>query len=204
MPRKNPHPTKQHEQEDAAPIASDEKADVGRKIRRVRDDFGFTLDQLSEATKQIDSAGAGVSKVSISRYENGDSYPGYRELKLIALAMGTPITFFFYGDSPDPYGDWNVSLDEFLRGIVRDELREAGLIPGVSMRQKDREKMQAMQDVAARRRPFLSPGTSDLEGTLEAVVAEEKADREANMSRPAEPDEGVDRVGEPEKSRKRR
>lgn len=131
-----------------------DKLEVGKKIRHVRDNFDWTLDELSEATKQIDPEGVGVSKVSISRYENGDSYPGYREIKLIALTLGCPVSYFFYGEKPDPYGDWHMSLDEYLRSIVRDELIEAGLVQGKSMREKESDKRQAMRTVAFRRKPL--------------------------------------------------
>src|ERR1700740_1616985 len=90
----------------AAPVSEEdsneaEKAEVGRRIKQQRERHRWTLDELSQATKQIDPQQQGVSKVSISRYENADSYPGYREIKLIAQALGEPITHFFYGDRPD-------------------------------------------------------------------------------------------------------
>jgi len=43
-----------------------DKEEVGRRIKRARERHHWTLDELSQATRQIDSQQAGVSKVSIS------------------------------------------------------------------------------------------------------------------------------------------
>ncbi|GAC1609285.1 MAG: hypothetical protein NVS3B3_15540 [Aquirhabdus sp.] len=131
-----------------------EKLELGKRIRKLREEHIYTLDQLSQITKQIDPLGDGISKVSISRYENGDSYPGYREIRLIAQAFAMPITSFFYGDKPDPFGEWNMSLDEYLRQIIKDELIENGLIEGRSIRQKEQDKTKLMRDVNLRRKPL--------------------------------------------------
>lgn len=61
-----------------------EKHALGRRLKGLRENFSWTLSEISQATKQIDPEKEGVSKVSISRYENGDSFPGYREIKLLA------------------------------------------------------------------------------------------------------------------------
>lgn len=129
-----------------------EKMELGKRIKRLREDHIYTLEQLSQITKDIDPLGVGISKVSISRYENGDSYPGYREIRLIAQAFAMPITTFFYGDKPDPFGEWNMSLDEYLRHIIRDELMENGLIEGRSISQREYDKTVLMRDVNLRRR----------------------------------------------------
>ena len=136
------------------PETDADKEDVGRRIKQARERHRWTLDELSQATKQIDPQQAGVSKVSISRYENADSYPGYREIKLIAQALGEPVTYFFYGERPDPYSGFSMSLDEYLRHIIKDVLIEEGILPGVAIADKEREKSDAMYAVNQKRRRF--------------------------------------------------
>jgi transcriptional regulator with XRE-family HTH domain len=129
-----------------------DKEEAGRRIKQARERHRWTLDELSQATKQIDPQQQGVSKVSISRYENADSYPGYREIKLIAQALGEPVTYFFYGERPDPYSGWTMSLDEYLRHIIKDVLIEEGVLPGVSIADKEQQKSDAQYAVNSRRR----------------------------------------------------
>jgi transcriptional regulator with XRE-family HTH domain len=130
------------------------KLEVGKRIKHLREEYDWTLDELSQATKHIDHLNVGVSKVSISRYENGDTYPGYREIKLIALALAKSVNYFFYGDRPDPYSGWTMSLDEYLRSIIKDVLIEEGLVEGVTIRDQEMQKMRAMQAVAGRGKRF--------------------------------------------------
>jgi transcriptional regulator with XRE-family HTH domain len=131
-----------------------EKHALGRRLKGLRESFSWTLGELSQATKHIDPDKEGVSKVSISRYENGDSFPGYREIKLIAQAFGVSITFLFYGDAPDPYAGWEFSLDEYLRSVIKDVLIEEGLIEGESRAQKENKKMKALRSLNLLREPF--------------------------------------------------
>lgn len=113
----------------AAPAAEQDspdadKTEVGRRIKQQRERHGWTLDELSQATKQIDPQLQGVSKVSISRYENADSYPGYREIKLIAHPLMR--RFHKPGDekrvliivAPDEYDAWlDCKEPEFARSF---------------------------------------------------------------------------------------
>lgn len=129
-----------------------EKAAVGDRLRKLRSTYGWTLGELSQRTQQIDPDGTGVSKVSISRYENADSLPGFREIKLLCLALGVPVNKLFYGDELDPYSPWDVSLDEYLRSLITDVLIDHKLIAGTSSRRKQLQKAQALQDIEDRRR----------------------------------------------------
>jgi transcriptional regulator with XRE-family HTH domain len=131
-----------------------EKHALGRRLKGLRENLSWTLAQISQATKQMDPEKEGVSKVSISRYENGDSFPGYREIRLLAQAFGVSITFLFYGDMPDPYAGWEFSLDEYLRSVIRDTLIEEGLIEGESRAQREDKKSRALSALQHRREPF--------------------------------------------------
>jgi transcriptional regulator with XRE-family HTH domain len=135
-------------------LQDEDKLEVGKRIKHLREEYDWTLDELSQATKHIDHFKVGVSKVSISRYENGDTYPGYREIKLIALALAKSVNYFFYGDRPDPYSGWTMSLDEYLRFIIKDVLIEEGLIEGATIRDEEIQKMRAMQGLSGRRKRF--------------------------------------------------
>lgn len=131
-----------------------EKHALGRRLKGLRESIGWTLAELSQATKQMDPEKEGVSKVSISRYENGDSFPGYREIRLLAQAFGVSITFLFYGDMPDPYAGWEFSLDEYLRSVIRDTLIDEGLIEGESRAQREDKKSRALRLLNTMREPF--------------------------------------------------
>ncbi len=162
-----PQPPKAPKSPAADDLPDADKLEVGRRIKQHRERHRWTLDELSQATKHVDPQHAGVSKVSISRYENADSYPGYREIKLIAQALGEPITHFFYGDRPDPFSGWHMSLDDYLRHIIKDVLIEEGLVAGQSILDKESQKMHAMADVNLRRQR-LRPSRDPAERTAKA------------------------------------
>ncbi|MDO8774833.1 MAG: helix-turn-helix transcriptional regulator [Burkholderiaceae bacterium] len=140
--------------DDTSDSTSQEKHALGRRLKGLRESISWTLGELSQATKQMDPDKEGVSKVSISRYENGDSFPGYREIRLLAQAFGVSITFLFYGDAPDPYAGWEFSLDEYLRSVILDVLIDEGVIEGESRAQKENKKMRALRALQSRRAPI--------------------------------------------------
>jgi transcriptional regulator with XRE-family HTH domain len=178
----------------AAPSASEqddtEKAEVGRRIKQQRERHRWTLDELSQATKQIDPQQQGVSKVSISRYENADSYPGYREIKLIAQALSEPISHFFYGDLPDPHSGWRMSLDDYLRHIIKDVLIEEGVLPGQTMRDKELHKIDAQRAVNSRRQRFTP---SDDPADQAEKTAQEEQHRAELLARASATDHALSR-----------
>lgn len=147
-------------------INPDKKA-LGARLRKLRESFSWTLSELSEATKHLDPTSDGISKVSISRYENGDSYPGYREIKLLAQAFAVPVSSLFYGDIPDPYAGWEMSLDDYLRSVIKSVLIEEGLVKGESRADREQKQMLALRAIQVRRRPI----------TLESLDEEDKAER---------------------------
>lgn len=145
---------------------TDKKA-LGARLKKLREGFSWTLGELSEATKQLDPTGDGISKVSVSRYENGDSYPGYREIKLLAQAFAVPVSSLFYGDIPDPYAGWEMSLDDYLRSVIKSVLIEEGVIEGESRADREQKQMLALRAIQGRRRAII----------VEAPDEEEKAER---------------------------
>ena len=155
-----------NEEEDA--INPDKKA-LAARLRGLRENFAWTLSELSLTTAQVDPKGDGISKVSISRYENGDSYPGYRELKLLAQAFGVSISYLFYGENPDPYGSsgHDLSLDAYLRSVIKEVLIEEGLISGESKSERSRKMRQAQLAISSRLLP-ISADQLDDEDRLDA------------------------------------
>ena len=154
-----------------------EKQALGKRLRGLRDSFGWTLEEVSQATKQADPQNEGVSKVSISRYENGDSYPGYREIKLLSQALGSTVAFVFYGDMPDPYSGFELSLDEYFQNLIKDALIDHGLIKGVSSRQRQTQKAIALQTLQGHRRPFTLEGKDAAESAVLKQSREDRLDR---------------------------
>lgn len=151
-----------------------EKHALGRRLKGLRESFSWTLGELSQATKQMDPEKEGISKVSISRYENGDSFPGYREIKLLAQALGVSITFLFYGDVPDPYAGYEFSLDEYLRNVIRDVLIEEGVIEGESRADRERKKTLAIRALGDRRET-IDLGQLDPEDQREHAAMKKRA-----------------------------
>ncbi|MFY3382807.1 helix-turn-helix domain-containing protein [Paracidovorax sp. MALMAid1276] len=151
---------------DADDLINPDKKALGARLKKLREGFSWTLGELSEATKHLDPTGDGISKVSISRYENGDSYPGYRELKLIAQVFAVPVSSLFYGDIPDPYAGWEMSLDDYLRSVIKSVLIEEGVIEGESRASREQKQVLALRAIQARRRPI----------SLETLDDEDKAE----------------------------
>jgi hypothetical protein len=64
--------------------------------------------------------------VAISRYETGASFPGYREIKLLAFALRTSVSSLIYA-RVDPL-ETRHSLDSMVYDIVMDILTAHGII----------------------------------------------------------------------------
>lgn len=183
-----------------------EKHALGRRLKGLRESFSWTLSDLSFATKQVDPEKEGVSKVSISRYENGDSFPGYREIRLLAQAFGVSITFLFYGDVPDPYAGWEFSLDSYLRSVIMDVLIDEGVIEGESRSQREMKKSRALRALTLRRgelvEKFEPPDEEDIrEGERLKREAWEQLKRDAEALENAPPKRAL-KVGRSKKVQK--
>lgn len=110
-----------------------ENIEFGNNLRRLRQNLDLTLDAMSRLTKLVDPAGVGISRVALSRYENGDSLPGLRELKILSHSTRFPLASIVYGHPYDPmdFTDEPLELlvEDFVSGIVNATLRHHGLIP---------------------------------------------------------------------------
>ena len=70
-----------------------EDAMIGARIRRRREELGFTQSELG--------AMAGVTYQQVQKYERGDNRVSGSMLYRIAKALGSPVQYFFQ-DLPDP------------------------------------------------------------------------------------------------------
>jgi len=155
-----------------------DKEALGDRLRKLREGLSWTLGDLSEVTKHIDPSGDGVSKVSISRYENGDSFPGYREIKLLAQSFAVPVASLFYGDVPDPYSNGELSLDDYLRGVIKSVLIEEGLVEGESRYDREHKQMLLLRSIQTRRKTISYKAKDDAEDKVERARLKKLADAE--------------------------
>lgn len=153
---------------EANDLPNQDKEALGSRLRKLREGISWTLGELSEVTKHLDPSGDGVSKVSISRYENGDSFPGYREIKLLAQAFAVPVASFFYGDVPDPYSGWDMSLDDYLRSVIKSVLIEEGVIEGASRADRENKQMLLLRSIQLRRKTISRDSLDDEDKTERA------------------------------------
>lgn len=68
-------------------------SELGKRIRRAREDQGWTQKQLGEAL--------GYSSVGVQHWEHGRSAPGYDILKELARVLGKPMGYFIPGATSD-------------------------------------------------------------------------------------------------------
>lgn len=68
-------------------------ADIGRRIRRLREERGISLSALAR--------GAGVGKATLSGLENGTRNPTLETLQRITAELGVPLAMAFGTPAPD-------------------------------------------------------------------------------------------------------
>lgn len=93
----------------AAPAGSDAERDsivraIGPKVRRLRQDSGFSLQQLARR--------ADVSAAAIHKVERGDMVPTVTTLLKLASALGRPMGHFVDGDGEPAAVAHHVRADE--------------------------------------------------------------------------------------------
>jgi transcriptional regulator with XRE-family HTH domain len=101
---------------------------VAGSLKNSRQKRDLTLEQLSNLTKKIDPTGAGSSRMSLSRYENGDSLPGLRELRLISFATRIPLSTLVYRERIDPMSAYKLELEMRITDTVMGSVTADGVI----------------------------------------------------------------------------
>ena len=122
---------------------------VAENLKALRVNRGLTLEQLSALTKMIDPSGTGVSRVSLSRYENGDSLPGLRELRLLSFAVRRPLSALVYRDRIDPMSSYKLELDMRIMDTVMGMTLAEGVIKhtGEQHPEEDEAYLKMLSDV---------------------------------------------------------
>lgn len=85
-----------------------------------------------------------MSRVALSRYENGASLPGLRELRLISFATRRPLAFLFYGERTDPMSSYRLELEMRITDIVMGQVDAQGLIKEVSEQVPEDDAFKAL------------------------------------------------------------
>lgn len=109
-----------------------ENIEFGKRLKSLRQQRELTLDAASRLTRLADPKGDGISRVTMSRYENGDFSPGLRELRILSTSFRVPLSYLAYGDSEDPMNFMEPSielvLEDKIAQVVLHMLAQYGLI----------------------------------------------------------------------------
>jgi len=111
-----------------------------KRLKTARQSRELTLEQLSALTKEVDPSGTGVSRVALSRYENGSTLPGLRELRLISFAVRRPLSVLVYGQRTDPMSSYRLELEMRIMEVVMDSVTAEGLLKGESEQAPDQDE----------------------------------------------------------------
>ncbi len=87
------------------------EVDIVDKIKSIRQDRGFSLNQLARMT--------GLSKGYLSKIENGLSVPPIVTLYRIASALNVDLTHFFHSEDSSEDPNWHISV---VRKDARKEI----------------------------------------------------------------------------------
>jgi transcriptional regulator with XRE-family HTH domain len=121
-------------------------AQFGPTLKSSRQRRKLTLDQLSALTKEIDPTGEGVSKMTLSRYENGTTLPGLRELKILAFSLRVPLALLAYDDREDPMTSYRLNLEMRITETVMDMITAEGVIKGSDTQEPESPEYLALLD----------------------------------------------------------
>jgi transcriptional regulator with XRE-family HTH domain len=90
--------------------ASEEpELELGARLAKLRERQLWSQEQLSQATKQHDSSGVGLSRAVISMYERGKNRPGTRELRILCDTLRVTPSELLYGSSaPFEVDKWQI------------------------------------------------------------------------------------------------
>lgn len=115
-------------------------ATFAKRLKTARQSRELTLEQLSALTKEVDPSGTGVSRVALSRYENGSTLPGLRELRLISFAVRRPLSVLVYGQRTDPMSSYRLELEMRIMEVVMDSVTAEGLVKGETEQAPDQDE----------------------------------------------------------------
>lgn len=101
----------------AKPAVTDLDRQIGKRLKEVREQAGFSAGTLANAI--------GSSQQQISRYENGENKLSASQLFLLAQCMSVPVSWFFLNCSPDQPIEQLVKepSPHYLRHIIEEEIQ---------------------------------------------------------------------------------
>lgn len=107
------------------PIVMPEDAEhrLGETVRLLRQRAGLSIQELAQRT--------GLSNGMISQLERALASPSIRSLRLLSIALGVPISYFFEPHAPDPSSQYIVRRNDrrLLRltasGVLKESLTPA-------------------------------------------------------------------------------
>lgn len=126
--------------------------DFGKRLLGVRQHRDLTLEQLSRLTKLLDQEEKGVSRVALSRYENGTYQPGLRELKLLSWSLRWPLSSLVYGYPEDPMNFQELNLNLALEGMIIEVLASKGLIEQTGHEIAESDQWKKLVEIAKQKK----------------------------------------------------
>jgi transcriptional regulator with XRE-family HTH domain len=75
---------------------------LGARLAKLREEREWSQEQLSQATRENDARGEGISRAVISMYERGKNRPGTREFRILCDTLRVTPSELLYG-TPTPF-----------------------------------------------------------------------------------------------------
>lgn len=144
--------------------------DLGTRIRSLRKDLGFTLEQLAQKS--------GVALATLSRLENGKGQGTFRTHQRISEAFGLPLTELYRGLRGEPEQEAHLLEPgaEEAESFTYDDKASAILLARQVSRRQMLPQMILLEPGGKTSLEQYAPGTErwlfGLEGTVEAAVGE--------------------------------
>lgn len=99
---------------------------LGDRLRKKREEKRLTQEALSILCRELDPNSKGISRPSIVAYENGETLPGARELRLLADALEVTPSWIILGEYDAPQEvDIENELSRFIHKIAYNVARQA-------------------------------------------------------------------------------
>ena len=102
------------------------EAAISERLKYARSELSLSVEALARLTKRCDLAEAkGVSPSSLLRYENAESLPGARELRLLCEALEVPAQWLLMGQiQSGGISPAQQQLFASLAEVIREAVRE--------------------------------------------------------------------------------
>lgn len=151
--------------------AAQHSTELGGRIRSLRKDLGFTLEQLAQKS--------GVALATLSRLENGKGLGTFRTHQRISEAFGLPLAELYRGlQEPEQEAHLLEPGAEEAESFTYDDKASAVLLARKVSRRQMLPQMILLQPGGKTALEQYPPGTErwlfGLEGTVEAAVGEKE------------------------------